>query len=121
MHILIIEDDVFFQKFYAEKLEEQGFSIMTASNGKKGLEALKKQEADLIILDLIMPEMDGFEFLQNFAKLKKSTPILVFSTLGQNEDIEKAKKLGATDYVNKSFFDFPKLLEKITNLVHNKK
>lgn len=121
MSILIIEDDSFFQKFYAEKLAEQGFAVTTAANGKEGLEILNKNRVDIILLDLIMPVMDGFEFLQEFAKLKESIPILVFSTLGQTEDIERAKKLGATDYVNKSFFDFPKLLEKINSLIHNKK
>jgi DNA-binding response OmpR family regulator len=119
MQILIVEDDTFFQKFYAQKLTEQGFTVIVANNGKEAIEEIKKETPNLILLDLIMPEMDGFEFLQTFAKTKKHIPILVFSTLGQEEDIKKAKDLGATDYVNKSFFDFPVLLEKIKNLVHN--
>ncbi len=120
MQILTVEDDNFFQKFYSRKLEEEGFTVHVASNGREGLEKLKEITPDLILLDLVMPEMDGFTFLTEYAKTTHKAPILVFSTLGQEEDIARAKELGASDYVNKSFFDFPTLLHKIKTVTHNK-
>src|SRR3989338_11008797 len=115
MRILIIEDDTFFQNFYQTKLEEKGFQIDIASNGNEGLNKIYSLKPDLIILDLIMPEKDGFEVLQILSQntdLKK-IPVLVFSTLGQESDVQKAKQLGASDYVNKSFLDLDKLISKI--------
>lgn len=118
MKLLLIEDDIFFRKFYVEKLKEKGFLVEEADNGEQGLEKIKIFKPDLIILDLIMPKKDGFEVLQSMQgdpELKK-IPVLVFSTLGQGSDIEKAKKFGAADYVNKSLFDFNELLVKINTL-----
>lgn len=118
MKLLLIEDDLFFRRFYVEKLKEKGFVIEEADNGEQGLEKIKIFKPDLVVLDLIMPKKDGFEVLRSMQidpELKK-IPVLVFSTLGQETDIEKAKKLGATDYVNKSLFDFNQLVEKINAL-----
>lgn len=115
MKILLIEDDVFFRKFYAEKLKEQGYEIDEASDGAEGLEKIMSGKPDLIVLDLIMPKKDGFEVLTaraNNPAIKK-IPVLVFSTLGQEPDVEKAKKMGANDYVNKSLFKFEDLIAKI--------
>ncbi len=118
MKLLLIEDDVFFRRFYVEKLKEKGFLVEEADDGEVGFEKIKSFRPDLIILDLIMPKKDGFEVLQSIQlepELKK-IPVLVFSTLGQDKDIEKAKKFGASDYVNKSLFDFNMLMEKINTL-----
>ncbi|MBI4009486.1 response regulator [Candidatus Roizmanbacteria bacterium] len=118
MRILLVEDDKFFRKFYVEKLKEKGFEIGEADDGVQGLEKMKSFKPDLVVLDIIMPNKDGFELLsevQNDIVLKK-IPILVFSTLGQEADIDKAKKLGAVDYVNKSLFDFNDLIVKINTL-----
>lgn len=116
MKILVIEDDKFFQKFYSTKLKESGYEVDIASNGQEGLQKITTYKPDLILLDLVMPVMDGFEFLKNLPTLGESykqIPILVFSTLAQETDILKAKSLGATDYTNKSFFEYDKLLSKI--------
>lgn len=115
MKILIIDDDVFFQKFYLEKLSEKGFQVEVASDGDQGLAKMKLSKPDLILLDIIMPKKDGFEFLQAMRQdpLFKQIPVIVFSTLGQPTDVDKAKSLGAVDYVNKGFFDFENLVAKI--------
>jgi len=118
MRLLLIEDDVFFRKFYVEKLRVKGFEVDEADDGEQGLEKVKSFKPDLIVLDLIMPKKDGFEVLksmQNDTNLKR-IPVLVFSTLGQETDVAKAKKLGAADYVNKSLFDFNELVAKINTL-----
>lgn len=119
MNILLVEDDLFFQNFYAKKLLEQGFRVEVAGDGNEALYKMKQAMPDLVLLDLIMPQKDGFEVLSDVAKNEslKNIPIVVFSTLGQKDDIEKAKKLGAVDYVNKTFFDFDNLLAKINSIV----
>lgn len=123
MNILIVEDDVFFQKFYSTKLQEVGFKVDVASDGKEGLVKTRKFKPDIIILDIIMPKKDGFGFLEDLSKDQKlkKIPILVFSTLGQDNDIQKALKLGAVGYVNKTFFDFAKLKSRIEEAIKAKK
>lgn len=119
MRILIIEDDVFFQKFYSAKLKEKGFEVDVAINGEEGITKAKTFHPNLIILDLIMPVKDGFEVLMEVKKeeLTKEIPILVFSTLGQKQEVERALQYGAVGYVNKSFFDFNNLLAKINSYI----
>jgi len=115
MNILIAEDDVFFQKFYKNELEQHGYQVQIASNGKEALAMIAKQKPDLMILDIIMPQKDGFEVLEELSQSGQisSIPVLIFSTLGQEKDVKQALDLGAKGFVNKSFFDFDSLLVKI--------
>ena len=121
MNILLVEDDLFFQNFYSKKLLEQGFRVEVAGDGNEAMYKMKQNRPDLVLLDLIMPQKDGFEVLAEVSKYEnlKTIPIVVFSTLGQTEDIDKAKKLGAVDYVNKTFFDFDNLLAKVLSIAKN--
>ena len=121
MRILLIEDDLFFQKFFAVKLAEVGYTTDLASNGEEGLAKARQQKPDLILLDLIMPVMDGFKVLEELAKDEnlKTVPVMVFSTLGQEQDMQRAKFLGAKDYMNKTFFDFDNLKTKIETLINH--
>ena len=123
MNVLIVEDDVFFQKFYSSKLTDAGFSVAVASDGEEGIVKAREFKPDLIILDIIMPNKDGFDFLEDVSadETLKKIPILVFSTLGQEQDVQKALKLGADGYVNKTFFDFDKLKQKIEETIQNKR
>ena len=115
MKILLIDDDKFFRKFYSFKLKEQGIEVDVASDVEEGFTMIRQSNPDLVLLDLIMPKVDGFSFLEsrltdeNLIKI----PVIVFSTLKQTQDIERAKKLGAADYLDKSFFDFNNMMEKI--------
>lgn len=120
MLVLLVEDDLFFQKFYATKIKESGFDVEVAGDGVEALEKLNSVHPDLILLDLIMPNKDGFDVLQALSQDEKlkAIPVLVFSTLGEEKDIERAKQLGAKDYVNKSFFDFENLHQKIVSLIN---
>ena len=115
MKILLIDDDLFFQKFYSLKLKEQGIEVDIASDGEEGFAKAGQFAPDLILLDLIMPKVDGFSFLQKRLADEniKKIPVIVFSTLGQEKDIENAKQLGAIDYIDKTFFDFNAMMEKI--------
>ncbi|MFA5136501.1 MAG: response regulator [Patescibacteria group bacterium] len=118
MYILLADDDEFFQKFYSKKLAEEGFEVDLAVNGDEALEKVDKRKPDLILLDIIMPKKTGFEVLEilNARQIIPALPVLVFSTLGQEKDVQKALDLGARDYVNKTFFDFDTLLSKIKKL-----
>lgn len=118
MKILIVEDDVFFQKFYSTKLKEKGFEVFIAGDGEEGMQKVKEIKPSVILLDIIMPKKDGFEVLESLGKdpVLRTIPVLVFSTLGQTKEAERAKKLGARDYVNKTFFDFDRLLAKIAEV-----
>lgn len=119
MKILIIEDDKFFQKFYSTKLSEQKVEVDVSSDGEEGLIKMKNFKPDLVLLDLIMPKMDGFSVLaarQQDEDLKK-IPVIVFSTLGQEKDIDQAQKLGANGYINKGFFDFNNMVATINQVM----
>lgn len=118
MKILLAEDDAFFQNFYSRKIAERGHEVRVAHDGDEAIQLLLQERPDILLLDLIMPKKDGFEVLTEVAKYPqlKGLPILVFSTLGQESDIEKALKLGARGYLNKTFFDFDKLLAKVVSV-----
>ena len=115
MHVLIAEDDIFFQKFYSTELKELGYEVTIAANGVQALESMHTQKPDVLILDIIMPEKDGFEVLEEMSQdtSLKTIPVLVFSTLGQEQDVTRAMDLGAKDFINKNFFDFDSLVQKL--------
>ncbi|MDP2637958.1 MAG: response regulator [Candidatus Levybacteria bacterium] len=119
MKILIIEDDNFFQKFYSTKLKEHEVEVEIASDGEEGILKMKSIRPDLVLLDLIMPKMDGFAVLVKRSQDEelKKIPVIVFSTLGQEKDIDSAQKLGANGYINKGFFDFNNMVEKINQVM----
>lgn len=118
MLILLVEDDNFFQHFYSTKLKESGFEVDLAADGEQGVAKLRARKPNLVLLDLIMPKKDGFDFLSEIQKNPSlgGMPILVFSTLGQPQDVQRALQMGATGYTNKTFFDFDNLLRKIFEL-----
>ena len=115
MKILIVEDDTFFQKFYSSQLAEKGYEVDVASNGVEGLEKMHSFSPNLVLLDIIMPEKDGFTVLaeKGVDPGIKNIPVIIFSTLGQEKDVQKATTLGAKGYINKSFFDLDILVKKI--------
>jgi CheY-like chemotaxis protein len=115
MKILLIEDDKFFREFYSKKLKEKGDEVDVAADGDEGLLKIAANKPDVLLLDLVMPKKDGFEVLETLAKenLTNQITILVFSTLSQEQDTQRAMQLGAKSYINKSFFDFDKLYNKI--------
>lgn len=118
MKILLIEDDAFFREFYSSKLKEQNVEVAVAPDGEEGITLINSFRPDLILLDLIMPKKDGFDVLEAMRQeqLIDKIPVLIFSTLAQEKDIQKAMSLGARGHVNKSFFDFDKLFARIKAL-----
>lgn len=115
--ILIAEDDSFLVKMYKLELEGAGFEITAAANGKQALEAIEQQKPDLLLLDLLMPEMDGFAVLEQVKKKGYNFPIVVLSNLSQEIDKEKCKALGARDYFVKSDMELDRLKEMISKYI----
>jgi DNA-binding response OmpR family regulator len=118
MKLLLVEDDKFFREFYSSKLKEKNIEVVVALDGEEGLKQLQTFTPDIVLLDIIMPKKDGFDVLTEMGKMQllPKIPVLVFSTLGGEKDVERARKLGARGYVNKSFFDFDKLYARILEL-----
>ena len=116
--IVIVEDDAILLKALNLELLSNGFEVLSAINGESGLVLIKKEKPDMILLDLIMPKMGGFEVLEALKKNRKLSkiPVVVLSNLSQKADIEKAKNLGAVDFYEKARTDLNKLVEKIKKL-----
>jgi len=111
--ILLAEDDKFIARAYKDGLQEEGFDIVAAENGEKAWQKVQEGSFDLILLDIIMPGKDGFEILKDIKLNDITTPVMVISNLGQKEDIEKAKELGAKDYLVKSKHSMKEVIEKV--------
>jgi DNA-binding response OmpR family regulator len=115
MKILVVEDESFLLDLYQIKLEQAGFEVVKAGNGNEGVSLARLEQPGLILLDILMPEIDGYEML---AKIKsdpktKKIPVIIFSNLSQKEEIEKGLKLGASDYIIKTSITPAQLEEKV--------
>jgi DNA-binding response OmpR family regulator len=117
--ILIIEDEKSLLELYQARFEKAGYQVLSTTNGKPGIEIAKKEKPDIILLDILMPGVDGYEVIRALKKdpQTKNIPILVFSNLGQPEEIEKGLKLGANDYVMKTDLTPTELLEKVERML----
>ena|SRR3990167_8492193 len=113
--ILIVEDDRSLVRLYQTKLEKTGYTIHVAYDGEQCFEILADFTPDLILLDVILPKIDGFEVLKRLKTDTKTQniPIILLTNLGQDEDIEKGKKLGAIDYLIKAQFTPSEIVKKI--------
>ena len=105
-HILLVEDDPFLIDIYTTKLKEEGFKIDVAKNGQVALDFLKKHKPDILLLDIVLPQVDGWEILKRIKKEHKfkNLPIIVLSNLGQKQEVEKSFKLGAAKYLIKAHY-----------------
>ncbi len=113
--ILIIEDDKFLRELIAQKLTKENFEASEAVDGEDGIKKIKSEEPDLILLDLILPGIDGFEVLSRMRgdPALAVIPVIILSNLGQKEDVEKGLKLGAVDYLIKAHFTPGEIIDKI--------
>lgn len=117
--VLIVEDDNMLSEMYAAKFKAEGFDVETAFDGEEGLIKAKAIKPDAILLDVIMPKLDGFgtlEALQADKTLSK-IPVVMLTNLGQDEDIAKGKKLGASDYFVKANQTPNEIVDKVKKLI----
>lgn len=117
--ILIVEDDKFLRELIARKLEKEGYLVCEAVDGEEGEKIIKKEKPDLVLLDLILPGIDGFELLSRVKQDPnlEPIPVIILSNLGQKEEIEKGFKLGAIDFLVKAHFTPIEIIEKIKNIL----
>lgn len=116
---MIVEDDNFLIKAYQIKFEREGFSVFIALDGEEGLEIVKKEKPTLIVLDLMLPKMNGFEFLKKIKSEEdlKNIPVIALSNLGQRADQEKAFSLGAAEYFIKTEHTLEDIVDKISKYI----
>ncbi|PIZ00964.1 response regulator [bacterium (Candidatus Howlettbacteria) CG_4_10_14_0_8_um_filter_40_9] len=120
--ILIVEDDTYISKMYQLKLNLDGYDVEVAENGRIGLDKVKTFKPDIMLLDILMPEMDGFEVLKAIKEDSsiKNIPILIMSNLGQEDHIQKGKELGAIGYIVKTQYTPAKVVETIKEVLSKK-
>ena len=107
------------RRLLVEKFAKEGFGVVEAGGGKEALELLKKQKPTVILLDLVMPGIDGFEVLDKIRKDPdiKDIPVVVLSNLGEKENVDRAKTLGADDYLVKAHFVLDEIVAKVSQLI----
>ncbi|MBU0660854.1 response regulator [Patescibacteria group bacterium] len=113
--VLLVEDDTFLANIYKTKFELEGFKVIGAENGELGLKEAKKKHPDIILLDILLPKMDGFTVLEHLKSEEdlKDIPVIMLTNLGQKDDVEKGLALGAVDYLIKAHFKPSETVDKV--------
>ncbi len=119
--ILVVDDSTTNVVLLEAILDEKGYKIETALNAKEALSMIAKDSPDLILLDLLMPKISGFDFLEKIRsdEKTKSTPVIVVSALTDDENVEKIMKMGAIDFVKKPI-DLQYLVQRVEDILHPK-
>ena len=117
--ILIIEDEEIILDLLKRKLSSEGYEVSLARDGDEGIKVMKEVKPDLIVLDVVMPKMGGFEVMEEMGKdpdLKK-IPVIIVSNSGQPVEIDRAKELGAKDWLIKTVFDPQEVVDKVVKQI----
>jgi DNA-binding response OmpR family regulator len=115
--ILIVEDNKTLNEAYSFILKKEGHNVVTAFNGKEGLDTLKRFKPDIILLDLLMPVMDGLTFLRKYnASTKNKVDVIILSNLDEDQHLKEARKLGATEYILKAKASPSELVTRINQV-----
>ena len=117
--ILLVEDDPFLLSMYATKFELEGFEVISADDGQKGLSLARENKPDIILLDILMPKMNGFEVLRELKanEQTRDIPVIFLTNLNQKEEVERALELGAVDYLIKAHFMPSEVVAKIKEVI----
>jgi len=119
IHLLVVEDDDFLVKMYDSGLTKEGFQVSTAEDGEAGVTTAGEVKPDLILLDLILPKMDGFSCLEKLKEnpATKRIPVVILSNLGQDSDIKRGLEMGAEDYLIKTDYTVKQVGEKVRKIL----
>ena len=117
--VLIIEDDSYISDMYKIKLESENFEVTIAGNGLAGIKILEKQKPDIVLLDVVMPKVDGFSVLKTIKKNSelKEVPVILLTNLSQKENVERGFELGADGYIIKAHFTPSEVVGKIKDIL----
>jgi DNA-binding response OmpR family regulator len=118
--ILFIEDDPLINKIYSTRLKADGHEVFTAENGEEGLKIAMDNNPEIVILDVMMPRVDGFEVLEKLRADErfKLKPIIMYSNLNNEEEIKRAKQMGVTEFVIKANLSPTQMVEKIKQYIN---
>ncbi|MBI2459627.1 MAG: response regulator [Parcubacteria group bacterium] len=118
--ILLVEDDSFLLGMYATKFEMENFQVITAEDGEKAVRLALKEAPDVILLDIILPKVDGFEVLRRLKANRPTAaiPVILLTNLSQKDEIERGLKMGAEDYLIKAHFMPSEVVDKIKNALN---
>ena len=118
-HILIVEDDLFLAEIYQKKFEMEGFKVSMANDGEKAVTDIKKKLPDLVLLDILLPKLDGFSVLEAIKSdsASKDIPIILLTNLGQQDDVQRGLEKGAADYLIKTHFKPSEVVDKVRKLL----
>ncbi len=113
--LLVVEDDEFISAIYAKKLSMEGYEVRLAENGEKALSMMREEKPDLVLLDIIMPVMDGFEALRQIRADEKlrDVKVAVLSNLSEDKEMSQTRELGAVDYLVKANISVADLSTKV--------
>lgn len=117
--ILLIEDEDIITALLKRKLDQEGFEVFAAKDGEEGLERMKKQIPDLILLDMVMPKMGGLEVMEEMNKIDylRKIPVIIISNSGQPVELDRARELGAKDWLVKTEFDPEEVIDKVVKQI----
>lgn len=117
---MLVEDDPFLLSMYNTKFEMENFKVVAADDGEKGLKLALKETPDIILLDIMLPKMDGFEVLRALKADEKvrRIPVILLTNLSQKEKVQEGLALGADDYLIKAHFMPSEVVEKIKKLIN---
>ena len=119
IHVLLVEDDSFLANIYKTKFEMEGYKVSVSENGELGLSDAKKKNPDIILLDILLPKMDGFVVLEKLKASKdlKEIPVILLTNLGQKDDVGKGLQMGADDYLIKAHFKPSEVVDKVKKVL----
>lgn len=117
--ILVVEDDQFLREMICRKLNKEEYEVVEAVDGEEGEKKVKEEKPDLVLLDLILPGIDGFEVLERVKKDEnvKNIPVIILSNLGQKSEVERGLNLGAVDFLIKAHFTPAEIVKKIREII----
>lgn len=121
--VVMVEDDIAMREIVVHKLAANGFTVKEAEDGQQGIDLITQEKPDIVLLDLMLPEVDGFKVLETVRKSSDpkvaSTPIIVLSNLWSNKDILKTKALNVQAYLVKAYFTTEEIMNKINEVLKN--
>jgi DNA-binding response OmpR family regulator len=117
--VLVVEDDKFLRDLIVQKLKRESFNVHEAVTGSEALRVAKETLPKIVLLDLILPGLDGFEVLKRLKEDNTTAqiPVIILSNLGQREDVERGLRLGAVDFMIKAHFTPGEIVEKIKEIL----
>ncbi len=121
--VLIIEDDSYISDMYKIKFDSENFETTVAEDGIKGIKEIERQKPDIVLLDIVMPKVDGFSVLKMIKKNEnsKDIPVVMLTNLGQKENVERGFELGATSYIIKAHFTPSEVVKKVKEILEKEK